>query len=252
MSSEKKQEHDIPSEPMTVSHVEERWDKRISYVRHEINNIAAILRSNFEFVDSEIEKRDLDLGEDGKDALSGAREAIEKLIDLSENMTSEGIDSKMKPFIDTEKPKAEHEEGLLNSEEGAPEKVKSGIVFLIDDEVPVMRALKRTIEGLFQNGDSPNIRIFNSALSAKEAIEEGVIPDYIICDMSMPGMSGRVFYKWLELNHPSLAKKFVFLSGGAINEKDSQLLESMRLKGRALTKPFNAGEIRNLVQECLN
>ncbi|MCK5616252.1 hypothetical protein KAR91_81070, partial [Candidatus Pacearchaeota archaeon] len=109
----------------------------LSFFFHEINNSLAVLDSNHFFLEGEISRLNLDLREDGKASLGDMGTAIREL----------------KTFVGSRngvQPKSDHKEGSLNSEEAAPEKIKDRMVFLIDDDERIMKALRRVIKGEFQ------------------------------------------------------------------------------------------------------
>lgn len=216
----------------------ERKEEIFSYIRHEINNILAIIDASYNFLRGEIDQLNLSLKEDVKIALENVGLAFRDLREFlrADNRLSKAFD----------------QEFLTKKEERVPEKNDNKTIFIIDDEEMITKALERIVKRVNQNGDIPSSITFNSALMAKNAIEEGAIPDWILCDMMMPQMTGKMFYEWLESNYPYLADRIVFLSAGGTTSDTRTFLEEMRLKGKAIEKPFNTEEIRKAIMEALN
>ena len=52
--------------------------------------------------------------------------------------------------------------------------------------------------------------------------------DAVICDINMPQLGGVDFYRQLELNHPELARRVMFCSGGVFGEEAQEFIESTR------------------------
>jgi CheY-like chemotaxis protein len=87
-----------------------------------------------------------------------------------------------------------------------------------------------------------------AAISAAEALarlRSGERFDLIFCDLMMPEMSGMEFYELLERELPELARRVVFLTGGAFTPKARAFLE--QAKNARVYKPFEVGALRALV-----
>lgn len=81
-------------------------------------------------------------------------------------------------------------------------------VMIVEDEPPIMRALKKTIE----NNDS-DFSVESCCINGKEAIEKLQNNDFdvVITDIKMPVISGLELAKWIHDNKPDV--KTVILSG---------------------------------------
>lgn len=66
--------------------------------------------------------------------------------------------------------------------------------------------------------------------------------DVILCDLMMPGISGVELYRAVERESPELAKRFVFMTGGAGSSSAARFLEQTKL--RVLEKPFRPEALR--------
>ena len=72
--------------------------------------------------------------------------------------------------------------------------------------------------------------------------------DLVLCDLMMPGKSGMDVYHEVVERRPELAKRFVFISGGASTAEAEQFLEEHASK--RLDKPFGMDSLRRLVAEA--
>jgi hypothetical protein len=61
----------------------------------------------------------------------------------------------------------------------------------------------------------------------------------------MPELSGIDLFHWLEPIEPALAKRFVFMTGGAFTARARAFLDSV--DNLRLDKPFDASSLRALV-----
>jgi CheY-like chemotaxis protein len=69
--------------------------------------------------------------------------------------------------------------------------------------------------------------------------------DLILCDLTMPGMNGMEFYETVRNISCDLAERVVFMTGGAFTAESHEFLS--RLPNTWLEKPFDIGELRELV-----
>lgn len=107
-------------------------------------------------------------------------------------------------------------------------------ILIIDDDALVLRALKRLLR-------AHTISTTTAASDALVMIENGQTFDAILCDLNMPDMSGRAFYRALEAFAPDLARRVVFTTGGALNRADDDLVETHA----KLMKPFTGAELHH-------
>jgi len=113
-------------------------------------------------------------------------------------------------------------------------------VLVVDDEVLIGRAITRLLKDSFD---------IVCVTSGAEALAQLAVPDSfdaVLCDLSMPGMSGREVYGALETTAPWVLSRFAFVSGGALDEATRVFLE--RSRGPRLSKPFDAQELRRVVE----
>ena len=118
-----------------------------------------------------------------------------------------------------------------------------GTVAVIDDEVGIgdiiQRALKRTHD----------VDIFLEGVQIIDALEQGAAYDAILCDLYMPGMSGRDIYDILAENWPEQAQKMIFMSGATTEEVRGSVLKGV--DNGMIRKPFQLKELRAAVDEMI-
>ena len=115
-------------------------------------------------------------------------------------------------------------------------------LLIIDDEQMVLRVLERVL----RNHD---LVCTQSARSGLEHIRNGEKFDLILSDITMPSMTGIQFYEELLAHHPDLAKRVVFLSGGAVSLDISDFLQSV--SNPRIEKPFDSRGLRTQIANLL-
>jgi len=108
-------------------------------------------------------------------------------------------------------------------------------ILLIDDEVALRRAYQRWLR--------PHEVVAESASEALRRLLEQSDRnfDLVLCDLSMPDISGIEVQQRLLDGAPELMGRFVFLTGGALSEELSDALAST--SARVLNKPATKDEI---------
>ncbi|TXD42708.1 response regulator [Lujinxingia vulgaris] len=112
-------------------------------------------------------------------------------------------------------------------------------VFLIDDNAMLLRALRRQLKSRVA------LHTFESAAEALDAIEAGADPRLIVCDLEMPAIGGARLYQQLREEHPALAERMIFMTGGAYSAESKHFLESGDFT--VLSKPFPSAELETLI-----
>jgi two-component system NtrC family sensor kinase len=85
--------------------------------------------------------------------------------------------------------------------------------------------------------------------SGKEAVARiaaGERYDVVLCDLLMPEMTGMDVHADLQARDPDLARRMVFLSGGAVTQRARDFYE--QVPNPKLEKPFDAARLREIVQ----
>ena len=104
-----------------------------------------------------------------------------------------------------------------------------GRVLLVDDEPRVLSVLERMLAGTHE------VVAVGGAREALEQLSRGLPFDVIVCDLLMPDMSGIDLYRVLEERAPHLARRMIFLSGGANTSVAGEFFSEV--PNQALEKP---------------
>jgi CheY-like chemotaxis protein/anti-sigma regulatory factor (Ser/Thr protein kinase) len=114
-------------------------------------------------------------------------------------------------------------------------------ILVIDDEPLVRRTMKALL------ADEHDVEDAGDGESALAMIRDGRY-DVILCDLMMPGVTGRDVYERVRAQWPRLAGRMVFVTGGAFIPTLASFLESVdNLK---LRKPFTSEEALAIVQHA--
>jgi DNA-binding NtrC family response regulator len=105
------------------------------------------------------------------------------------------------------------------------------LLFVIDDEPMMGATLELTLSDDFE------VRVFQSAERALEALEANEPAQVILCDLMMPQLSGMEFHKRLESVRPELVRKVLYMSGGAYTPDAREFLATSG--ARSIAKPFD-------------
>jgi CheY-like chemotaxis protein len=106
-------------------------------------------------------------------------------------------------------------------------------LLVVDDE-PLIREILQ--EGLVGLGE---VLAADSGRQALELIAAQPDFDLILCDLMMPDVTGAELAQHLERNAPELARRMIFLTGGAFSEEARAFLEGRE----CLRKPVGLVEV---------
>jgi PAS domain S-box-containing protein len=120
-----------------------------------------------------------------------------------------------------------------------PEDVPRGRILVIDDEPLVGSAVQRLLAARH------DVVIETAARQALGRLERGERFDMVFCDLMMPEMSGMDLYEAMERVDPELARRTVFITGGAFTARAREFLE--RTASPHLDKPFDNQALLDLV-----
>lgn len=129
---------------------------------------------------------------------------------------------------------------------GSP-KVKTGIVALVVDDSPSMRAVAGAM--LLAHGASRVIEAGDGAEALRCLREQGSSIDLVLCDLAMPGIDGIDVLRCIALAYPHLA--IVVFSGldARLLRSVADMAEGMGLEVLGvLGKPFSEEEVRSLLE----
>jgi signal transduction histidine kinase/CheY-like chemotaxis protein len=132
-------------------------------------------------------------------------------------------------------------ESVATEERGATR--VSGRVLVIDDEPAIRGVLKRMLRG-------HEVVEADSGDQGREVLSRDQRFDVILCDMMMPKISGMDVHRWLLDHHPQLARKVVFITGGAFTPKAREYLE--KVDNLRLEKPFDLLSFEKMVAELVS
>ena len=111
-------------------------------------------------------------------------------------------------------------------------------ILVIDDEVQLAATLRAGLEASFE------VRVATSGKDALAMLEEED-PDFVLCDLMMPEISGMELYERVLASRPALADRFVFMTGGAFTDRAREFLKRHRCP--RIEKPFSLEEVERLL-----
>lgn len=112
-------------------------------------------------------------------------------------------------------------------------------VLVVDDDPSVARAIARQLGGA-------EVSVAHYGRAAIERLLVGEPVDLVLCDVMMPGESGRDVYEAVAAARPELLHKLVFVTGGATIP---EIAEFLAQKGvRHLSKPIQRAELDALLK----
>jgi CheY-like chemotaxis protein len=89
-------------------------------------------------------------------------------------------------------------------------------------------------------------RLAGGLIHALEKIREHSY-DLVICDTRMLALDGPGLYRQVEQSRPELRKRWIFLTGDALDPETTAFLEGVRTP--TLTKPFGPDDLRRVVAQ---
>jgi CheY-like chemotaxis protein len=129
---------------------------------------------------------------------------------------------------------------------GPPAKPKpawSANVLILDDEKALAGMLEQIVHHL-----GHHCSLFFSPAEALKELQQHDF-DLIFSDYRMPELDGRQFYQQVSRIKPHLTPRIVFLTGDVANEETQAFLAS--IKNAHITKPFNLGAVRGVIDSAL-
>ncbi|MEM9112504.1 MAG: ATP-binding protein [Myxococcota bacterium] len=123
------------------------------------------------------------------------------------------------------------------------ERQRSGRLLVIDDEVMLIRAYRRSLgkryDAVFAEGGQEALDI----LAQDDAF------DVIVCDLMMPRVDGIRVFEHAKMHYPQLVDRFVFCSGGAFTPRAREFCAATTQ--RLLEKPLTPKDLDNAIQQAL-
>ena len=115
-----------------------------------------------------------------------------------------------------------------------------GRILVVDDEEEIRRVLGRLLR------PEHDVVAAASGEEARELLEGDRRFDLILCDLMMPAGTGMELHAWLAQRDPELARRVVFITGGAFTSGAAEYLS--RVENQRVTKPFDSRALRALVR----
>jgi signal transduction histidine kinase/ActR/RegA family two-component response regulator len=115
-------------------------------------------------------------------------------------------------------------------------------VLVVDDDPRAGRALCRALRG-------HEVEVAASGEAALAVVESGERFDVVLCDLIMPEMSGPELYARVCARWPELAKRFLFVTGGASSEAAAAF--AAENLGRLLYKPVERETLLERIGELV-
>lgn len=110
---------------------------------------------------------------------------------------------------------------------------------VIDDEPLLGLAIRRTLR------KEHEVMVCTTAREGLARLTCGEAFDVVLCDLLMPQMTGMELYAELHELNPELARRIIFMSGGAFTGPARTFLDTV--PNRRVDKPFDAQQLRAIV-----
>ena len=126
--------------------------------------------------------------------------------------------------------------------EGGPATARARVL-VVDDDVQIAACLSRMLS------KHHDVHVVTLASGALDALSRGPAFDVVLCDVMMPDVDGIQLYTTVQRNLPEMAKRFVFMTGGAFTESTREKLSELRVP--ILEKPFELSTLLDAVARIL-
>ncbi len=116
-------------------------------------------------------------------------------------------------------------------------------VLVVDDEELVGRSIRRALR-------AHDVQVVTRGRDAIRLLCASPAPnfDIVFCDLMMPEVSGMDVFSAVSRDAPEMAKRFVFMTGGAFTPRARRFLES--LPNTCMEKPFDLALVRTLTVDA--
>jgi signal transduction histidine kinase len=120
-----------------------------------------------------------------------------------------------------------------------PAPTRRGRIMVIDDEQMIRTVVARLFAGQHE------VMSFHRVEDALARLRVDRDVDVILCDLMMPEMTGMDLYAALSASAPDLAKRIVFMTGGAFTPQGRDFLDDV--PNQSVEKPFDTPTLKTLV-----
>jgi len=114
-------------------------------------------------------------------------------------------------------------------------------VFVVDDDPVFARSMRRALKP----------HLVRTAAAASEAevelLDRNYTPDLVLCDVFLPGRNGDTLHSRISARRPELAKRFVFVTGGALGRAEAEYLKNCACP--TLFKPVELKTLKDLLED---
>ena len=123
--------------------------------------------------------------------------------------------------------------------------LKDRHVLLVEDEPGVSRVIRKMLEP-----EGARVDLAANGSVARQMLDaHNEAYDILLVDARTPVMDGRELYRYLESQHPELARRVVFITGDVMRHGFGSFLDS---SGRPyLAKPFSREELLDTIARAL-
>jgi PAS domain S-box-containing protein len=113
-------------------------------------------------------------------------------------------------------------------------------ILVVDDDPLFARCVRRMLQR------DHDVTLVDNGQDAAELLRDADAYDLVLCDLMMPGMGGMDLYEEVLVSQPSVAERFVFMTGGAFTSRAADFLALVG--NRHIAKPFGTADLLALVQ----
>ena len=114
-------------------------------------------------------------------------------------------------------------------------------VFVVDDDPVFSRSMRRALKP----------HVVRTAAAASEAevalLDRNYTPDLVLCDVFLPGRNGDTLHARIAARRPELAKRFVFVTGGALGRAEAEYLKNCACP--TLFKPVELKTLKDMLED---
>lgn len=139
-------------------------------------------------------------------------------------------------------PRAREDSGLLALPllvpvRAAPVPLRRKQVLVVDDDPVFSRTIRRSLK--------PHEVKTCAAASEAQAmlLDPAYAPDLVLCDVFLPGANGNLLHSRVARHRPEIARRFVFVTGGALGKEEASYLRSS-----GCTTLFKPVELKSLLE----
>lgn len=128
-----------------------------------------------------------------------------------------------------------------HTEQPAPTASPRRRVLVVDDEPHVAEALRRMI------AREHDVVVRTSGARARDLLSADTAFDAIVSDLMMPEVTGMELHDWLAQRDPRLARRMLFVTGGAFTQAGREFLR--RVENPRLEKPFERRDLLSWLRQ---